>query len=426
MATISKKQGSHLGLAFGFAAISSAVIVAVAPMLFDAPSYAAFMVFWGVMFTFSGVLTGFNLEATRAISAASVAEGAESANVATGAGGTETIGSELNATAGPRVVWVAAALTLILSVLVAATAVWWGPVQFPAYALPLAFVVAFGVAGCGIYMAVGGALAGSGRWSFYAGQISVYAGLQLVLVVLITLFTHSVVAAAFAVTLSFLVGVALLTVSPAARAAAAIRTNAPLRTLLLQFGAAALASGASAVLVIGFPALIALTTSREIIETAGPLFLALTLTRAPLMIPLNAVQGVVVSHFAKQRAQGLKALLPIILIALIVGGVAIAGAWALGPWLLKVIWGPAFIVNGPTLGALTAGATTLAVITLTGAVCQSLTLHKAFVLGWVVSVVLAVALLFLPLPLMVRAPLALAVGPLAGIVIHLVALQRAR
>jgi len=407
MAAISKKQGTQLGAAFALAAASSAVIAAGTPMLFPVESeMAAFQVFWSVLFFFSGILTGFNLEATRAISAS------------------QATANSVTPQKGPRVVWVAGAISLTLALLLAATAYWWGNLQFPSHGFSLALVVAFGVAVCGVYMATGGALAGRGNWGLYAGQISGYAGLQLVLVVTIALVLHSVVAAAIGTTLSFLVWIGFLLFSPNARAAASARTSATLRELLPQLGAAALASGASAALVIGLPALTSLIMPSSIVETEGPpLFLALTLTRAPLMIPLNAVQGVVIAHFSRRRAQGLHALWPIIRIALLVGILAVAAAWLLGPWLLNLIWGSSFVLSGPLLGVLTAGATALAVISLTGAVSQSMMLHRSFVIGWLAAVATAIALLFLPLTLSHRAALALCLGPLVGIAIHLIALR---
>lgn len=405
MSTISKFQGSAIGLAFAFAALCSAAVVVGTPLLFpEAADQATFLVFWSVLFTFSGVLTGVNLEVTRSVSAA-------------GASGTPAV--------GPRVLVVAAVIGLVISALLAASARWWAPAQFPSQALALALAVALGVALCGGYHGTGGSLAGASRWTQYAALISADSMLRLVLVVLLAIVTGSVVSVAVGAAVAFGVWLFVPLCSAKGRAAMATRADVPLRTLLGRLAASALATGASAMLVIGFPALLSLTTPAPIIEAAAPLLMALTLTRAPLMIPLNAAQGVVISHFSANRSAGLKALWPICRVALLVGGIALLGAWLLGPWLLTAIWGESFWLSGGLLAALTAGATGLALITLTGAVAQSLTLHRPFVAGWLAAVAVALVVLYLPLSLEVRAPLALGIGPLVGIAIHLAALRKA-
>lgn len=410
MATITKKQGSQVGIAFGFAALSSAIIVAGTPWLFqDSADRSTFLIFWSVLFTFAGVLTGLNFEVTRTIAAATAG----------------VVDQRPTPLGGPRVVLVAGAIGLALSALLALASPWWATWQFPTQPQMLALAVALGVAGLGFYHGTGGALAGSGQWGRYARLVFADSALRVLLVVGIVLATHSVVGAALGSALAFFIGLGFLVVVPAVRPLASLRTADTMKSLLFRFGAAALASGSSALLVMGFPALLALTTPPEIIEVNDPLLMALTLTRAPLMIPLNAVQGIVISHFSRATSFGFRTMWPILRIALAVGAIAATLAWLLGPWLLTNIWGPEFYVSGPILGALTAGATGLAVVSLTGSVCQSLTLHRSFVLGWLAAVVSAIGLLTLPLPLASRAALALGIGPVVGIVVHLVALFRA-
>jgi len=423
MSTITKKQGSQIGLAFGFAAISSFVIVAATPALFpDGAERAAFMVFWSTLFTFAGILTGLNFEVTRAISAA------RGGVLGPGANETPSIVSasqERSPGKGLHVAWVAAALGVSLSALLAAAGMWWGNWVFPSHGTNLALAVAIGAAGLGVFHGTGGAVAGSGRWGIYAAMITADSALRLLLVIALALTTRSVFATAIGAATAFLVGIAFLFSMPRAREAFSTRINSSLPAQLLRFGAAALANGSSAMLVIGFPTLLSLTTPHEIIDESVPLLLALSLTRAPLMLPLNALQGVVIAHFSRNRSLGMKAMWPIIRVALLVGAIAVAGAWLLGPWLLGAIWGPEMVLSGSLLGALTAGATSLAVVSLTGALCQSLNLQRSFVGGWVFAVIAAALVLLLPLELPVRAALALGIGPLVGIVIHLFALHRA-
>ena len=67
------------------------------------------------------------------------------------------------------------------------------------------------------------------------------------------------------------------------------------------------AAGASAILVMGFPVLLK-ATSGDLGATGGVVILAVTLTRAPLLVPLTAMQGNLIAHFVDQRAERLRAL----------------------------------------------------------------------------------------------------------------------
>ena len=68
------------------------------------------------------------------------------------------------------------------------------------------------------------------------------------------------------------------------------------------------AAGASAILVMGFPVLLK-ATSGDLGAAGGVVILAVTLTRAPLLVPLTAMQGNLIAHFVDQRTERLRALL---------------------------------------------------------------------------------------------------------------------
>jgi hypothetical protein len=417
--TITGKQGSLIGLAFGFAAACSALIVAGTPWLFsNAVDQATFMVFWSVLFTFSGVLTGLSLEVTRAVGQS------EPQHTLVGGAAENDLLKAPSQRAGTPIVVIAAICGIVLAAAVAATSPLWAARQFATDAVPLAMVVGLGVLLSATYHGTVGALAGKKSWSTYSFLIAADSGLRLVLVIGAALITGSLIFTAGAAGLAFGVWALFWLVSPNAKLAKSVRVNEPISAILPRFSAAAVATGSSALLVIGYPALLSMTSSAEVIGAAAPLLLALTLTRAPLMIPLNAVQGIIIAHFSRNRSQGIKALWPICRIALLVGALAIAGAWLVGPWLLETIWGSEFLVAGPVLGGLTAGATALAVLTLTGAVSQASNLHKTFVAGWIAAVTIAVLTLLVPLQIEHRAIIGLIVGPLCGIVVHLVGLSR--
>ena len=86
------------------------------------------------------------------------------------------------------------------------------------------------------------------------------------------------------------------------------------------------AAGASAILVMGFPVLLK-ATSGDLGAAGGVVILAVTLTRAPLLVPLTAMQGNLIAHFVDHRTERLRAL---VTPALVVTGLGAAGRAARG------------------------------------------------------------------------------------------------
>src|ERR1700753_1484462 len=112
------------------------------------------------------------------------------------------------------------------------------------------------------------------------------------------------------------------------------------------------AAGASAILVMGFPVLLK-ATSNELGADGGVVILAVTLTRAPLLVPLTAMQGNLIAHFVDERTERLRAL---IAPAALVGGIGALGVLAaglVGPWLLRGGFRAAYYAGGGAVARLT-------------------------------------------------------------------------
>jgi len=216
----------------------------------------------------------------------------------------------------------------------------------------------------------------------------------------------------------------VLTVSPSARVAARVRTPGGTATFLRGAAHSIAAAGASAVLVMGFPVLLK-ATSGELGAAGGVVILAVTLTRAPLLVPLTAMQGNLIAHFVDHRGHRLKSLISPALMVLALGTVGVLAAWLVGPWLIRVAFGAEYAPPGSLLAWLTAGAVAIALLTLTGAATVAAAQHRAYSIGWVGATVASTALLSLPLDLEDRTVVALLCGPLVGIAVHLAALARA-
>jgi hypothetical protein len=175
---------------------------------------------------------------------------------------------------------------------------------------------------------------------------------------------------------------------------------------------------------MGFPVLLKATSS-DLGAAGGVVILAVTLTRAPLLVPLTAMQGNLIAHFVDQRTERLRALVGPAAVVTGLGllGVLLAGLF--GPWLLREGFGAEYRADGALLAWLTAAAVAIALLTLTGAAAVAAALHRAYSAGWVSATVASALLLLLPLGLQTRTVIALLCGPLVGIAVHLAALARA-
>ena len=408
---IRRRDASNVGLSNGLIIASQSVVVALTPWLFESGSdQSTFLVFWAVIFGLSGVLTGVSLEVTRTASRAT-------------RGGAD-LDSMTIPQFGPSLIRLGATLGLAAAALLAATAPFWGWRFFPTYSLPLAMLVAFGVFANATENAQAGVLAGVNRWSLYAQQMTVIGAVRIVAIPLAAILTQSVVVTALVTVLSFLTWLLVPALVPSARLTLGVKSDSPLPKTLSRVGASAGAMGLAAVLGVGFPALLSLGSSATELEMAAPLLLALTLTRAPLMIPLAAFQAMLVSHLAQWGAGARQALLRLSGYVIGIGALGSFAAWLAGPLVLAAIWGADFAVAGWVLACLVMGATGLALLTLTSAYCQASGQHRAFIAGWAAAVLTATITIWLPTTLELRAIIALFGGTAAGLVLQIAAIYR--
>jgi O-antigen/teichoic acid export membrane protein len=186
-----------------------------------------------------------------------------------------------------------------------------------------------------------------------------------------------------------------------------------------------LGAASSAALVVGFAVLLSATTEEAVYRASAPLLMAIQLTRAPLLVPLGAYQGVAITYVLRHRDDGLRPLARIAGAVVGLGVVAACLAALLGPWLMATVLGEGYRVDALLLFALTLAAAGLALLTLTGAAALAVNAHRAFSAGWLSATAAATLLLLVPASIETRAVLSLAVGPVLGILVHVVAVRRA-
>lgn len=399
---VTRSSVMRVGAATAVSALCGYAVLYLAARDLEPAGFSVFGVFWGAFGLASGAAFGLLQETTREVRQAATIE----------PGGQRTSPVRI----GVGVGLAAAAAIAVTSPL------WAGHVFADARLLSVALLAA-GLAGFCVHTTLLGLLAGGNNWSEYGA-----------LMVADALLRVAVAAGSFALgwglggylwaTVAGAVGwLLMLAGSPVTRAAARLHTPGATATFLRGAGHSIAAAGASAVLVMGFPVLLK-ATSGDLGAAGGVVILAVTLTRAPLLVPLTAMQGNLIAHFVDQRAHRLRALIVPAAAVVVLGAVGVAAAAVFGPWLLREAFGADYVADGVLLGWLTAAAVMIALLTLTGAAAVAAALQRAYAVGWVSATVAAAALLALPLDLEVRTVVALLCGPLLGIAVHLVALAK--
>ena len=285
-------------------------------------------------------------------------------------------------------------------------------------------LLSVGLAGFCVHATLLGMLAGTDRWTGYGALMVTDAVIRVTVAAATVVLGWRLVGFLWATVAGAVAWLIMLVASPSARAAARLLTPGGAQTFLRGAAHSITAAGASAILVMGFPVLLKLT-SNELGAEGGVIILAVTLTRAPLLVPLTAMQGNLIAHFVDARSDRVRALLAPAGIIGGIGAVGVLAAGVVGPWLLRVAFGSQYHASGALLAWLTAAAVAIAMLTLTGAGAVAAALHRAYSLGWVGATVASGLLLLLPLPLQTRTVVGLLCGPLVGIGVHLVALSRA-
>ena len=408
---IARASMARVGTATVLTALCGYAVVYLAARDLAPAGFSVFAVFWGAFGLVTGAANGLLQETTREVRAAGYENRAESRAEVLPARRTHPL-----RVAG--MVGIGAALAIAAS-----SPLWSGRVFAEAHWLSVG-LLSVGLAGFCVHATLLGMLAGTNHWTQYGALMVTDAVIRVAVAVATFVIGWGLVGFLWATVAGALAWLTMVVASPTTRSAARLLTLGGTATFLRGAAHSITAAGASAILVMGFPVLLK-ATSNQLGAEGGVVILAVTLTRAPLLVPLTAMQGNLIAHFVDERTERLRAL---IAPAALVGGIGALGVLAaglVGPWLLRAGFGPDYHASGALLAWLTAAAVAIAMLTLTGAATVAAAMHRTYALGWVGATVASALLLLLPLPLETRTVVALLCGPLVGIAVHLAALSRA-
>lgn len=401
-APVTRSRALGIVAASGIAAVS-AFLIQILVGRFRSPEFTAeFLVYWSLLFGIFGVISGMQNETTRAVGAA-----------------------RLSGRSGAPALAAAGLLGGGTAVLVLVSSPLWARQVLHEGIAAAVCIVAVSVALYACHATLSGALAGYGRWGFFAGLMGAESLVRLLLALVAFTLLTGLTSLELAVALPVLVWAVLVALSPAVREAAAARTDVPLGTLLRHHAFAIISSASSAALITGFPVLMQFTRSTtDAAVFAGTTF-AISLTRSPIMIPLQAFQGVAITAFLKAGGRSLRALLRPMLLLGVLGVLAAVAAALLGPWVFDVLFHGKYEVAPAIFAGLMLAAVAMAMLTLTGTAAIAVSAHRGYSAGWVAASVVALGLLLIPLDLPTRSVLALIGGPLIGLCVHIAAISAA-
>lgn len=373
-----------------------AIQIIAAATIPNASAYVTFSVFWSTMFLFGGAVGGTQQEIARA----------------THPGGDAGSGSVLRRFTGlavAAVVVVGAVASVFLGMDAFAAAPW---------SLSTAFLI--GLVGYILTSILTGLLYGLGQPGIVGGLIATDAVLRGVAVVAGLLVGAPIEYLAFAIAIPFGLSVGVVWLASRARVRRRFRVDGSVRMLVANSSRTVLASASLGVMVAGLPLLLGITLSDAAPAVAAALILAITVTRAPLIIPLTALQSFLIVHLRGYAGNVRRRVLALLGIVAAAGAAAVLLGYLWGAPLIEFISIGNYTSDPVTLAVVIASAALIGMMCVTSAALLAGSRHNAFLAGWVVAAALTIALLvLLPIDPITRTLVGVSVPPAVGLVIHL-------
>ncbi|MBC6794968.1 hypothetical protein [Corynebacterium sp. LK28] len=405
-----------ISLATVFVAIAGYLVIWVANKGLSTAGYEDFMVYWSLFFAMTGVLDGLMQETTRAVSTRRAQPTAPRT-----ATRKATRTAKRNPTEQtPRPFALTGYIAVAVGVLALATGPLWIGELVPSQTGWGLLLLAVGLACYTFQATVCGLLSANHSWPSFAWLMAIDSGVRLALAVVAWALGWQLLAYLFVTVIGAATWLLILACSRSARATLRDRADVAARPFLSRTLKAMVASGANAVMITGFSVLLRYTSGEEVGPGAlAATITAITLTRAPILVPLQRFQPALIVHFTKHRERVLRAAaLPITAVGAVaaIGGVA---AFFLAAPLMGLFFDAAVISSPSTLRWLTLVSGATAILMISGSAALAADRHNLYTAGWLIAIALSTAVLMLDFSPDTRAILALAIGPSVGAAVQL-------
>lgn len=203
------------------------------------------------------------------------------------------------------------------------------------------------------------------------------------------------------------------------------------RTLLLNTAKTVGAAIAMGLMITGLPLLIRASEDPNDVALLASTIFAITLTRAPIVIPVIALQSFIIANARRSTAEGREASRRFTrarVVAACSGLVVaiLALAWAVGPSIVSLISGGRLSVSAWFMSITVFSAVLVAGMAGLGALLIARSRHGWNLAGWVVAASSTAALLFAIPGSEIRIEVALLAAPVVGLAVQLAGFVRSR
>lgn len=375
-----------------------------APALLTERDYIAFSVVWSTVYLCGAAMTGVQQEVARAARPRRTPDA-------------PTIPTSLR-----TFTLLAAVPVLVVST---GLAVWLSQtsVSVPAAAL----VATLGVALVGYLLTsvLAGVLYGLHLWRLVATLVVVDAVLRALLLGVALVLRLPPVWLATAIAVPFGLAVLVTWLLARSRVVGGFALDVSLRALSGNVVSTVGSSASSGLMISGLPLVLGIAGAGEPESVVGALIMAITLSRAPIIVPVVALQSFLISAVFRDRGSAAPGRM-LVLLAGAAGATAVLSVLAglIGPTVIEVVSAGAFSVSAATMATIVASAGAVALMSVTGAALVGARRHVANLLGWGAAAAATVMCVLVPGDFTVRVLVALAVPAVLGLALHVVALLR--
>ncbi|MGW6932189.1 lipopolysaccharide biosynthesis protein [Lentzea sp. NPDC054927] len=276
---------------------------------------------------------------------------------------------------------------------------------FAVFVSPAVAVLCFLSAG---QFLVRGALIGSGKLAWHGGLLVVDTALRVVFALLAG-WLGATTSAQFEWTLVAAVAVAHL---PVLAAIWWQEDNVvPVRDIARAISPLLVGSVCAQLLLNGIPVLVTAIAAPDERAKAGVFLAAFLLARVPLFVAVP-LQTALLPVMTGQPMRKVVTRLAVVLA--LVGAAGVALAFTIGPWLVRLVFGPAYVVSSVDIALIALGVVAhLGLIVTTQALVAG-ALHKRVAWSWLIGVAAAAVTFALIPDLLLRAEIAFLTGSLVG------------